>query len=325
MNTGKSVFIVAEGGINHNGDIEIAKEMIESASKCGVDAIKFQTIIPEELFSHTLNPELFDFAKKVSFTKKQHLELMKYSQKNGIEFFSTPLGKKSAKLLQNIGVKYIKIASGEITNHELIQFVAEMKLPMIISTGMTTISEIASVVEIVKNKNCPFVLLHCNASYPTPIEDVNLVNIRYLREVFNIPIGYSDHTIGNEICLAAVSIGARIIEKHFTLDKHMDGPDQKLSADKKDFTELVSKIRLIERSLGEYRTRPTKSEEKFKKLMRKSIGSSIDISSGTKIKKSMLCLFRPGTGISPTLIDNLIGITAKKDVKKGTLLSWDMF
>lgn len=322
---GKPIFIVAEAGINHNGDIEIAKEMIESASRCGVDAIKFQTIIPEELFSQVLNPEVFDFAKKVSFTKKQHIELMKHAKKNSVEFFSTPVGIKGAKLLDSIGVKCIKIASGEITNHEMIKTISKMKKPMIISTGMTTISEIADVVEIVKNEKCPFVLLHCNASYPTPIEDVNLNTIPYLRDMFSVPVGYSDHTVGNEICLAAATLGACVIEKHFTLDKTMEGPDQKLSADTQDFSEIVQKIRIIEKSLGKHRTTPTKSEEKFKKLMRKSIGSSIDIHAGTTIKRSMLSLVRPGTGISPTMLDKIIGLTIKKNAKKGTLLRWDMF
>ena len=245
IGAGKPVFIVAEAGINHNGDIEIAKEMIESASKFGVNAIKFQTLFPEELFSEKLNPEWFSLIKKWSFTKKQHLELMKYADKNGIEFFSTPVGKKSAKLLQDIGVKTIKIASGELTNHELIRTIAKMKIPMIISTGMATISEILSSVGIVRKENCPFVLLHCNASYPSPIEDVNLSTIHYLQEIFKVPIGYSDHTVGNEACLTAVSLGACIIEKHFTLDKNMEGPDQKLSADTKEFSDLVQRIRIV--------------------------------------------------------------------------------
>lgn len=322
---GKSVYVVAEAGINHNGNIEIAKEMIQSASKCGANAIKFQTIIPEELFSEKLNPELFDFAKKLSFTKKQHMELKKYAGENKIEFFSTPLGKRSAKLLFDIGVKTMKIASGEITNHEFIKAAAKLRLPLIISTGMTTISEIASVVEIVRNEKCPFALLHCVSSYPTPIEEANLSTITFLQKIFDTPVGYSDHTIGIEACLAAVSLGACIIEKHFTLDKNMEGPDQKLSSDPNEFAELVSKIRIIEKSLGMHRSGVIKSEEKFRKLMRKSIGTTTDIHAGTKIKKSMLRVFRPGIGISPTMIDTLIGMKINKNVKKGMLLTWDMF
>lgn len=325
INTGKPVYVVAEAGINHNGSMEIAKEMIEKGAECGVNAIKFQTIFPDELFSKMLNPDWYNLCNKWSFTKNQHIELKKHCEKNGIEFFSTPLGKKSTKLLYEIGVKTMKIASGEITNYDLIKSVAKLKLPMIISTGMTMISEIASIVEIVKMEKCPFILLHCNSSYPTPIHDANLRTIGFLQKTFDVPVGYSDHCIGNEVCLAAVSMGACLIEKHFTLDKHMEGPDQKLSSDPKEFSELVSKIKLVEKSLGQSRTGPTKSEEKFKNMMRKSIGTSRNISSGTKLTKSMLTFFRPGTGISPIYVDKILGLKIKKDIKKGSLLRWDMF
>ena len=250
---------------------------------------------------------------------------MKHAKKHNVEFFSTPVGKKSTQILKDIDVNTIKIASGEITNHEMIKIIAKMKKPMIVSTGMTTISEIASVVEIIRDENCPFVLLHCNASYPTPIEDANLNTIPYLHKIFDVPIGYSDHTVGNESCLAAVSLGACVIEKHFTLDKNMEGPDQKLSADINDFTDLVSKIRIIEKVLGKHRTTPTPSEKKFKKLMRKSIGTSVNINKGTTIKRSMLSVIRPETGISPIMLDKIVGMTIKKNAKKDTLLSWNMF
>ena len=325
IDTGKPVFIVAEAGINHDGNMETAKEMIEVASRCGVDGIKFQTLFPEELFAENTNSEWFTMIKKWSLTKAQHLDLMKHAKKNRIEFFSTPVGTRSAKLLQEINVKTIKIASGELTNHDLIRFVAHTHIPMIVSTGMSTLSEIFSTVDIIKDENCPFMLLHCNASYPSPIEDANLVNIPYFKNIFSVPVGYSDHTMGNEACLAAVSLGACMIEKHFTLDKNMEGPDQKLSADPKDFEDLVSKIRLVEKSLGSIRTGPTKSEAKFRRTMRKSVAAKIGIKSGLKIKKSMLTLIRPGMGIPPPLIDNLVGLTIKKNVKAGTLLDWNMF
>lgn len=322
---GNPVYIVAEAGINHNGDISIAKKMIEEAAKCGVDAIKFQTIISDDLFSPLLNPDWFNLCKKWALTKKQHLELMRHAKKIGIDFFSTPVGKKSAELLHDVDVKMIKISSGDITNHELIKSISRWKLPIVISTGMTTISEISQVVEILREPKSSFMLLHCNSSYPTSIEEANLLTIGFLHETFGVPIGYSDHVMGNEACLAAVALGACMIEKHFTLDKNMEGPDQKLSADPKEFVSLVSKIRMIEKSLGTVRTGPTTSELKFKKLMRKSIGTAMDIRSGTKIRKSMLTTFRPGTGIPPPFIDKFVGMTIKKDVKKGTLISWDMF
>lgn len=321
---GKPVFIVAEAGINHNGDIRIAKEMIKRASKCGANAVKFQTIFPEELFSKEENPTLFNLIKKWSFNEKQHMELKKFAEKNRIEFFSTPVGNRSAKLLINLGIKCIKIASGEITNHELIKTVAKTKKPLIISTGMSTISEIKSAVKIVQKSKSPFALLHCTASYPAPLEDVNLCNIQYLHQLFRVPVGYSDHTLGNEVSVIAVALGAKIIEKHFTLNKNMKGPDQKLSADPTEFTDLVKRIRIIEKLIGKRRSGPTNSEKKFRKLMRKSLAAQDDIPSGTKISKSMITSIRPGTGIPPSEIDKVIGKTLRKKVKKGKLLDWNM-
>lgn len=321
----KNVFIIAEAGINHNGNISIAKKLIHEASKCGADAIKFQTIIPDELFSKTVSPKLYDFASKLSFDKKEHLELMKYAKKKNIEFFSTPLGKKSTDLLDEIGVKIMKIASGELTNHDFIKVVANKRKLMIISTGMSTIQEIAAAVNVVKEKGCPFILLHCNSSYPTPINEANLSTIPYLKKVFGVPIGYSDHTLGIEACIAAIALGACIIEKHFTLDKKMEGPDQNLSADIKEFSKLVSTIRTVEKAIGIPRIGPTKSEKKFKKLMRKSLAASRDIPNGTKITKSMIMAIRPESGISPTLLEYIVGMKPKRNVKKGTILTWSMF
>jgi len=190
---------------------------------------------------------------------------------------------------------------------------------------MSTISEIAKTVEIIKKENCPFILLHCNASYPTPISDVNLSNIEYLNEVFSVPVGFSDHTIGNESCLAAVALGACVIEKHFTLDKTMDGPDQKLSSDVSDFKDLVKQVRIIEKTFGTIRTGPTRSEEQFRNAMRKSVGIKNDLKRGTKITQSMLTGFRPGTGIPISMMNNFIGMKVTRNVKKGSLLKLDMF
>jgi len=325
VSPGKSVFIVAEAGINHTGSLKIAKKMIYEAAKCGVDAIKFQTIFPEELFSETLDPNLYDFAKKLSFTMEQHKELKKYAQNKGIQFFSTPLGKRSTDLLEKIGVNVIKIASGELTNHELIKSAAKKGKPLIISTGMATIKEIDEVVKILKKLKTHFSLLHCNSSYPTPIEEANLETIPYFQNRYNVPVGYSDHVLGNDACILAVSMGACIIEKHFTLDKKMEGPDQKLSADPKEFLDLVKRIRSVEKLRGKPRDGPTKSEKKSLKLMRKSIAANTDIPKGSKVTKSMVIFVRPGTGISPKDLDKIIGKRIKKNVQKGNLLNWKMF
>jgi len=321
----KPVYIVAEAGINHNGDLKLAKKMIESASKCGADAIKFQTIFPEELFSQKLNPELYSLIQKLSFNKKQHIELKKFAIKNKIEFFSTPVGIKSTKLLHDIKVNVIKIASGELTNFQLIKYIAKSKTPMIISTGMSKIDEIKSVVEIVKNENCQFMLLHTTSSYPTSPNEANLSSISFLREKFGVPVGYSDHTLGIDACLAAIPLGACLIEKHFTLNKNFEGPDHKLSADEGELKELVTKSKLIKKFLGKPRSDVTKSEKKFRKLMRKSIVTKTNITKGTKIKKSMLTFLRPGTGIPPFMIDKIVGKKIKQDIKKGMLLQQNMF
>jgi len=322
---GKPVFIVAEAGMNHNGDFQIAKKMIKAATNFGADAIKFQTIFPDELYASKDNNQLYNLINKWSFNKKQHKELKKYAEKNKIEFFSAPVGNRSANLLFEIGCKCFKIASGELTNLELIKNIAKMKRPMIVSTGLSTPQEITSAVKIIRKQKCPFVLLHCNASYPSPLNDVNLRNIEYLNEVYGVPIGFSDHTMGNEACLAAVSLGACIIEKHFTLDKKMKGPDQKLSADVSDFKELVTKIRIVEKTFGTLRKGPTPSEKKFVTLLRKSLVANKDITKNTKIKKSMLTSLRPGIGISLAKIDKLVGMRIKKNIKKGTILKWKMF
>lgn len=325
IGNGYPTFIIAEAGINHNSDIDIAKKMIKSASECGADAIKIQTIIPDEFLSEKINPKLFQMAKNWSLSYKQHQELKNFAKKNNIEFFSTPLGKKSVNILKKIKVNLVKIASGDLDNLELIKQALQLGVPLIISTGMSSISEIASTVDFIKKHKRQFVLLHCISSYPTPIEDTNLSTIPYFREAFHVPIGYSDHTEGIEACLAAVSLGACVIEKHFTLDKNMEGPDQKLSADPKEFAQLVKSIRIIEKTIGKHRTGIINSEEKFRKLMRRSIGVNREIPTGTKLRKSDLNLIRPSTGIPPNMMEKLVGMTVKKRVKKGELLSWSMF
>ena len=325
INENSSIYVIAEAGINHNGNLEIAKKMIEKASKCGTNAIKFQSFFAEELISPYNNTKLFDWLKKLSLTKKQQKELKKYSERKKIEFISTPSGNRSLKILKDLRVKAIKVASPDLTDYDFLRKAAKTKIPLILSTGMSTLSEIKSAVKIIKSENCPFSLLHCNSSYPSPVKDANLSTIPFFKKIFSVPVGYSDHTIGIDACLSAVSMGASIIEKHFTLDKKMEGPDQKLSANPKELKEMISKIRTIEKLIGTPRSGITQSEKKFRKSMRKSIHSVTYIKKGTTIKKSMLTLFRPGDGIPPSMIPNLVGMKIKKDVKKGIKLRHDMF
>jgi len=321
----KPTYIIAEAGINHNSDIKIAKKMIEVSAKCGANAIKFQTFTPDELFSELINPKLYHLSQNWVLSKKDHIELQNHARKNKIDFFSTPCGIKSANLLKNLKVPFMKIASGEITNIDLIDYISKMQIPMIISTGMTSISEISKVVEIVRSNNCKFVLLHCVSSYPTNFKDANLATISYLQKTFDVPIGFSDHTVGIDVSLAAVALGATIIEKHFTLDKNMDGPDQKLSIDPNELSNLVKKTRMIEKAIGQHRTHVFTTEKQFRDNMRKSLGVSQTIPSNTILKRSMITSFRPGTGIPPSMINNFVGRKTKKSIKKGSLLDWDYF
>lgn len=318
------VYIVAEAGINHNGDLKIAKKMIEKAAKCGVNGIKFQTIFPEELFSKNQNSKLFNLIDKWSFTKLEHLELKKHSSKFGIEFLSTPVGLRSLNLLAEINIKAIKIASGELTNIDLLKNAGKLKIPLIISTGMSTIDEIIFAVQIIKKESCPFMLLHCTASYPAPIEDTHISTIPFLAKKFNVPIGYSDHTLGIDTCLATIPLGTKLIEKHFTLNKKMPGPDQKLSADPKQLSLLVSHIRKIEKMIGIPRISVFKSESKFRKAMRKSIVTTEDISKGTVLKKHMFTFIRPEIGMPPKEIKNILGKKAKTIIKKDTVFRKNM-
>jgi N,N'-diacetyllegionaminate synthase len=321
---GSPTYIIAEAGINHNGDMEIAKHMIEQASRMGVDAIKFQTLLPDELFSKKLNPELFELIKQWSFSKQDHLILKKYAEKHNLDFISTPIGKKTANILHEIKCTSIKLSSADLTNFELLKHISSFNIPLIVSTGMSTMSEIYSTVEFLSKQNSSFCLLHCTAAYPTPVDEANLVNISYFKKIFSIPIGYSDHTLGNDACCTAVSLGATVIEKHFTLDKNMDGPDQKLSADITDFKNLVTRIRKIERLMGEQRIMPTTSEVKFRRSMRRSLVFAKDIKKDVKLKKSDFVFLRPGNGISINNLDFFVGLKINQNVTKGSFLRRDM-
>jgi len=255
-----SVYVVAEIGINHNSDLKLAKKMIRAAAQSGVDAVKFQTFIPEELFSKIDNPELFKMSNDWVLSKKQHIELIKYANQNNVDFFSTPFGNKSVKMLRELQVKMIKIASSDMNNFDLLENSIKNKVPLVVSTGMSTFQEIAYTVEFIKNSKRKFVLLHCNSAYPTKPEDVNLSSIPFLKKCFGVPIGYSDHTLGIDACVSSVIMGACMLEKHFTLDKDMEGPDQKLSGIPEEFKEMVEKVRQVEKFVGIPR-------ENFVKLM----------------------------------------------------------
>jgi N-acetylneuraminate synthase len=321
-------FIIAEAGINHNGDITLAKKLIDAAKDAGADAIKFQTHLPEkEMLEDTLTADyvgesLFDLLKRVELSKKDHVELKNYAIDKGILFLSTPFSKESVDMLEEIGVVAYKVGSGEMTNLPLLEYIATKKKPMIISTGMSTFEEIDETVKFVKKINNNLMLLHCTSTYPTRYEDVNLRVIEQLKENFEIPVGLSDHSIGIYTALASVVLGACVIEKHFTISRDLPGPDQKASITPKELEELVKGVRAIEKALGSTK-RVTDEELQIQKMARESVVALVEISKGAVITNDMVWVKRPGTGIPAKHMEKVIGRQAQKDIKADTIIKWE--
>ena len=327
-----STFIIAEIGVNHNGSVDLAKEMIKSASMCGVDAVKFQTFVSEDLVTenaktakyqenNTNESSQLEMLKKLELSFDDFLKLKKYAEDCGVIFLSSPFDFKSVDLLEKLNVSLYKLGSGELTNFELIDYVSNTNKPIILSTGMATLEEIKETYNHIKNKD-NLVILHCITGYPTSFEEANLNFIKTLQNELDVPIGFSDHSPGIELPIAAVALGACVVEKHFTLDKTLEGPDHKASLNPDEFKAMVSAIRNVEVAMGDGVRRFSKNEKEIKQVARKSIILKEDINEGTIIKKEMLAIKRPGTGISPKEINNVIGMKANKDLKYGTLLNW---
>lgn len=334
IGVGQPVFIVAEAGINHNGDVELAKRMIDIAKEVGADAIKFQTFKTEELLSKkylkrprhlTGKKDLFDLIKSWELGQRDFKEISEHAKKRKIIFFSTPLDKESVESLFKLNVPVMKIASCDLTNLPLISYVAKLGLPIILSTGMANLGEIEEALDTIYScNNKKVILLHCVSSYPAPIREVNLRVINTLSQIFQVPVGFSDHTRSISVPIASVALGARVIEKHLTLDKKMPGPDHKASSDPEEFRQIVKGIREVELALGSFTKKQTLSEEKIKKAMRRSIVARKKIPAGTKLTEEMLSIKRPGTGIPPKFFEILLGKTAKRDIPEDEVIRWDM-
>ncbi|MHA2244572.1 MAG: N-acetylneuraminate synthase family protein [Candidatus Hodarchaeales archaeon] len=332
IGTSCPVFIIAEAGINHNGNVDIAKKLIVEAKQCGADAIKFQAFKIEKLLSGLeIKPEhldseepLFKTLKSYEFSKEEFKELKAYAEDNNIIFFASAIDEINVDILDDIGVSILKIASCDITNLPLLQKIARKQKPMIMSTGMATIGEIEKAIEIIRNEgNNSISLLHCISLYPPQMEEVNLNSIPYLREVFKLPIGFSDHTLTLELSLAAVSLGATIIERHFTLDRDMPGPDQAASLEPDEFKLMVKQIRNIGRARGIWGKPISNREIEMRSSFRRSIVASRKIMKGETITRDMLDIKRPGTGISPIYFFLIIGRKAVETIKQDQLLTWD--
>jgi len=334
------VFVVAEAGCNYEGDFKKAKEMVVAAAAAGADAIKFQTFIPEKLVTKTA-PKFWDipgcpgktqyeeFKETPQLSFKEYRELKRIAEKHGIILFSTPSDEESADMLDKLGVPMYKIASMDITHVPLLKHVAKKRKPIIISTGASTIDEIKEAVKVIESAgNRKIILLHCITNYPTKVNDVNLNMMKHLMEVFpDYPVGYSDHTEmpkSKDIIIAAVAMGAKVIEKHFTFDKNRPGYDHKISADYEDLKEIIKSIRMVEIALGNEIKKPVASEEKARILARRSLVAAKDIPRGATITREMIAVKRPGTGIEPKFLNTVIGKKAKKNIKEDEVITWEM-
>jgi len=318
---GQPTLLIAEAGINHNGDVEVARRLIQEAKKSGADAVKFQTFNTEEYISRS-NP-YYELFKRCELKANDFKILQEEAEENQILFFSTPFDFTSVNLLAELEVPFYKIASCDLTNIPLIRKIAQAGKPIILSTGMGTIGEVFQALETINREgNEDVTLLHCVSNYPVTPEQVNLRAIPHMVEVFQRPIGLSDHTLGIDVPVTAVALGACIIEKHFTLDKNMEGPDHQLSADPQEFREMVERVRTIEKALGTGKKEPVELEENII-LLRRSVVARKNISRGSKITADMVTLKRPGNGIKPELIDIVIGRTAKSNIAGDELVTWE--
>ena len=327
--------IIAEAGVNHNGDLKTAKELIHQAAIAGADLVKFQTFTVAKLLTleapkadyqqdpDALTTSNYEMLKSLELSKNDHLELIQECKKYGIEFFSTAFDESNLSFLLELGMSKIKIPSGEITNKPLLEFISQFDMPVIMSTGMADLNEIQLAIEVLSNNKLTrenITILHCTSQYPASFENINLRAITSMKKKFNLNIGYSDHTLGAEASIAAVSLGATIIEKHITLDSNMPGPDHKASMEPKDFQDMVSAIRNIERGLGNGIKAPTSEELEMRIVARKSLVANKKIEKGEIFTQENLTVKRPGNGVSPMSINEVIGTKAVYSFEENDLI-----
>lgn len=322
------VFVIAEAGVNHNGSVEIAKQLIDVAAQAGADAVKFQTFRAENMVCRTAAKAAYQIdstgesetqyamLKKLELTRQIHEELMEYCKEKNILFLSTPFDVPSVRLLADLGMRIWKVPSGEITNLPYLRHIGKYHQKVILSTGMSSMDEVKAAVAVLReNGTQDITLLHCNTQYPTPVPDVNLLAMVSMGKELGLPAGYSDHTQGIEIPIAATALGAVVIEKHFTLDRNMEGPDHRASLEPDELRRMVEGIRKTEQALGDGVKRLSESEKGNVSVARKSIVAAESIRAGEYFTEENLSAKRPGTGISPMLWDEIIGRKADRDYK----------
>ncbi|MES2808650.1 MAG: N-acetylneuraminate synthase [Bacteroidota bacterium] len=332
----KNTVIIAEAGVNHNGSMDLAKQLIDVAAEAGADYVKFQTFKSELVISKNAKKADYQIAntedevesqlemvKKYELDKPKHIELINYSRERGIKFLSSPFDLPSIDLLLELGIEIFKIPSGEITNLPYLRKVAPLAKEIILSTGMCNLADIETAIDILLKNGASLnniTVLHCNTEYPTPFKDVNLKAMNTIGNAFKVKIGYSDHTLGIEIPVAAVALGACIIEKHFTLDKNLKGPDHIASLDPAELKEMIKAIRNIDLALGNGIKQPSESEQKNINIARKSIVAATDLKEGDVLRADNIYVKRPGSGISPLAWDSIIGKTVLRSFSADELL-----
>lgn len=334
--TNNHVIIIAEAGVNHNGNFDLAKKLVDKAKEAGADYVKFQTAVPELVISSFAQKAEYqktttgedenqlEMCRKIHLPLEDYRPLKEYCDRKKINFLSTPFDLVSINLLNKLNMDFFKIPSGEITNKPYLIEIATKNKPVIMSTGMASITEIKDAINILTDNGVnieDIILLHCNTEYPTPMEDVNLKAMLHIKNEFGVKVGYSDHTNGIEVPIAAVALGAVVIEKHFTLDKNMPGPDHKASLEPDELKAMIMAIRNIEKAIaGSGIKEPSHSEIKNKDIARKSVVASKDILKGEIFSKENIAVKRPGNGISPMRWEEIIGLIAKRDFKEDELI-----
>ena len=330
-----STLIIAEAGVNHNGDMELAKKLIDVAAQAGADLVKFQTFTADRLATpqapkaeyQNLGPDASStqhlMLKRLELSREMHEVLIDYCQGAGIGFFSTGFDDGSNDMLLELGLRKFKIPSGEITNLPYLRHLGGFGFPLIMSTGMATLAEIEVALDVIQAAGTAkdkVTVLHCNTQYPTPMEDVNLLAMVSIRDALGVSVGYSDHTLGIEVPIAAVALGATIIEKHFTLDRSLPGPDHQASLEPGELTAMVASIRNVEQALGDGIKRPSRSESANLGVVRRSIVAAQSISAGEELTVLNLTVKRPGTGISPMRWEDVVGTFASRSFEPDDLI-----
>ena len=334
---GHPCFIIAEAGVNHNGKVELAHRLIDVAVEAGADAVKFQTFTTEMVLSRDApkaeyqirttgaDETQFEMIKRLELPPEAFGMLKGYCEERNILFMSSPFEEGSADLLDDLGVVAFKIPSGEITNLPFLAHVARKNRPMIVSTGMSKLGEVETAVRIINDAgNRELALLQCTSNYPAKPEDANLLAMRTMEQAFGFPTGYSDHTLGVEVPLAAVALGACVIEKHFTLDRNLTGPDHRASLEPEELAAMVRSIRVVEAAMGDGSKRPAASEADTTAVARKSLMAARDIPAGTVLTEKLVTIKRPGTGLPPAMRPHLVGRTLRESVAAGALFSLEM-